>query len=144
MWTVAKLVLLRWVMARSFGGLLGILLALAVPFAGILKVIGLPLLLVLLVVGAPVIFVLLLLGLPLLFVLAAAGVIVAIVTGVLMIGMVAFKFLLPIFLIALLVRWIVRRRDRGGTTPTAPTTPPPYSGPVSGEPSASTIDPFEM
>jgi hypothetical protein len=144
MWTVGKALLLRWALARSFGGLLAVLLALAVPFAGVLKLIGLPLLFVLLVVGAPVLLVLAVLGLPLLLVVAGGGIIMAVLTGTLLIGLLAFKFLLPVILIVLLLRWIFRR-DKGKPTPptTSTSSTPPYTGPVSPDPTASTIDPLE-
>lgn len=150
MWTLGKALLLRWVLARSFGGLLGFLVAVVLPFAGILKIIGLPLLFVLLIVGAPVILVLMIIGLPLLLVLGAAGAVVALVTLVLTVAMMGFKLLLPvlIFLIPvigvfILLRWLWRRRKNGGAPPaTTPPTPPPYSGP-SEPPTASTIDPLE-
>ena len=151
MWTAAKVLFLRWALARSFGGLLAILLAVAVPLGGILKVIGLPLLLVALVVGAPVILLLLLVGLPVLLVLGAAGAIVALVTAVLGIGMALLKLLFPVILVVggvvaavLGVRWLMRRGRGGAPAPPAPASPPPYAGPVSDvPPTASTIDPLE-
>ena len=73
MWLAIKALLLRWVLARSFGGLVSFLLLLAVPLAGVLKVVGLPLLIVVGIVGLPILLVLAVIGLPILLVVGSHG-----------------------------------------------------------------------
>jgi len=131
MWLAVKALILRWVLARSFGGLVSLLLVLAVPLAGVLKVIGLPLLIVLAIVALPLLLLLAVIGLPLLLVIGTVSVIVAVVGSLLAAGLALLKIALPIILIFLVGRWVwgrVRKSD-GGTTPgstTPPTTEPGF------------------
>ena len=103
-----RLLLLRWLAARTLGGVLAGLLAVALPSAAVLKVIGLPLLAVAGVIGAPVALLLAVLGLPIAIVLSVVGVVVALAAGVALLGLFAIKYVLP----ALLVGWIVARLFR--------------------------------
>ena len=132
MWLAVKALILRWVLARSFGGLVSVLLLLAVPLAGVLKVIGLPLLMVLAVVALPMLLLLAIIGLPLLLVVGTVSVIVAVVGSLLAAGIALLKIALPIILIFLVGRWIWGRvgakRDKGSTpdTSTPPSTEPGF------------------
>jgi len=110
MWLAVKALALRWVLRQSLGGLLGVLLMVAFPLAGILKVVGIPLLIVLGVVGLPVLLLLAAIGLPLLLVVGAVSVVLAAVTALLGLGAAVLPFALPVIVIALVVRWVVRRR----------------------------------
>lgn len=108
MLTVARLFLLRWLAARSLGGVLGTLIATALPAAAVLKLVGLPVLAVAGAIGAPVAAVMALLGLPLLLVLGVAGVVVAAAAGAALLALVVLKYVLP----ALFVGWLVARLFR--------------------------------
>src|SRR6476646_4750102 len=88
MWLAVKALALRWVLGRSLGGLLGVLLMFALPLAGILKVIGIPLLIVRGIIGLPVLLVLAVIGLPLLLVVGAVSVLMAAVMALLSLGVV--------------------------------------------------------
>jgi hypothetical protein len=123
MWLLVKGLALRFVVGRTLGGLMGALLVLLVPLAGILKVIGLPLLFVLGLVGAPLMLLLGAIGLPLLVVFGIGAVLMAVVAGLLMLGVLAIKFVLPIVLLVWFVRWVWRALR-------APDAPP--AGPVTG------------
>ena len=107
--TLLKLFLLRWFATKSFGGVMAVLAMIALPLAGVLKVVGLPILAVLGVVALPITLVLAVIGLPLLLVAGAVGTIVAVLGGVLALGLVAIKIVVPIVLIVWFVRWIFRR-----------------------------------
>ena len=68
MLTVLRLLVLRWLAARTFGGLLATLALLAVPLAALLKLVGIPLLIVLAIVALPVVALLAVVGLPVLLI----------------------------------------------------------------------------
>ena len=105
MWTVLKAVALRLAIGRTLGGMLGTLFLLLLPLAGVLKVIGLPILIVLGIVGAPVFLLLAAIGLPALVVVGFGGILMLLVGGLLALGILAIKIVLPIILIVWLVRW---------------------------------------
>jgi hypothetical protein len=130
MWLAVKALILRWVLARSFGGLVSLLLLLAVPLAGVLKVIGLPLLIVLAIVALPLLLLLAVIGLPLLLVVGTVGVVVAVAGSVLAAGLALLKIALPIILICLVGGWLWRRVRKNGDTGSAPgTSTPPTTEP---------------
>jgi hypothetical protein len=110
MWTFLKAIILKWLLRRSFGWVLALLLAILVPIAGMLKVIGLPILLVLVALGVPVFLVLAAIGLPVLLVVGAGGVLMAIVFGVVMLGLLFLKIVVPIILLVWLLRWLFGTR----------------------------------
>lgn len=126
MWLAIKALLLRWVLARSFGGLVSFLLLLAVPLAGVLKVVGLPLLIVVGIVGLPILLVLAVIGLPILLVVGTVGVIMAVVGTMLAAGLALLKIALPIIVVVLVARWVwgMVRGRRGDTGTTSESTPP--------------------
>lgn len=104
---VVRLFLLRWLAARTLGGVVAAILTAALPAAAVLKVVGLPVLAVAGVIGVPVAGLMALLGLPLVLVLGVAGVVVAVAAVAALLGLVALKFVLPALLVGWLVRWIV-------------------------------------
>ena len=108
MLTIARLFLLRWLAARTLGGVLGTVLAASLPAAAVLKLVGLPVLAVAGTIGAPVAIVMAVLGLPLLLVLGVVGVVVAVAAGAAMLALVVLKYVLP----ALFVGWLVSRLFR--------------------------------
>jgi hypothetical protein len=117
MWTVLKALALRMAVGRTLGGMLATLFLFLVPVAGVLKVIGLPVLIVLGVVGAPIFLLLAAIGLPVLVVVGFGGVLLALVGGLLALGILAIKIALPIILIVWLVKWWRK--------PKHPAPPPP-------------------
>jgi hypothetical protein len=108
MLTIARLFLIRWLAARTLGGVLGTVVAAALPFAAVLKLVGLPVLAVAGVVGAPVAAVMALLGLPVVLVLGLVGVVVAAAVAAAMLALVVLKYVVP----ALLIGWAVSRLFR--------------------------------
>ena len=110
MWLAVKALALRWILGRSLGGLLGVLLMFALPLAGILKVVGIPLLIVLGIIGLPLLLLLAVIGLPLLLVVGAVSVLMAAVTALLSLGVVVLKFALPVIAVVVVVRWLLGRR----------------------------------
>lgn len=124
MWTVLKAVALRMAVGRTLGGMLATLFLFLVPIAGVLKVIGLPVLIVLGVVGAPIFLLLAAIGLPVLVVVGFGGMLLALVGGLLALGILAIKIALPIILIVWLVKWW-RRKPKA---PEAPSDIPPDLG----------------
>jgi hypothetical protein len=134
MWLLVKGLALRFIVGRTVGGLLGMLLLVLVPLAGVLKVVGLPILVVLGVLGAPLFLLLGLIGLPILFVLAFGGLLLMFVGVLLTVGLFAIKILLPIVLIVWFVRWIFGRTKKGPASdvPSPPPTPEEPLGPVGG------------
>jgi hypothetical protein len=139
---VVRLFLLRWLAARTLGGVVSGLLALALPAAAVLKVIGLPVLAVAGLVGAPVAALLAVIGLPLAIVLGVVGVIVALAAGAALLGLFLLKYVLPVALVvwavSRLVRTIRRRTREADARHAAPSTVdplhPPMAGPVSDGP----------
>ena len=120
MWTILKAVALRMVIGRTVGGMLATLLLVLVPIAGVLKVVGLPILIVLGVIGAPLFLLLAAIGLPVLIVLGIGAALLALVGGMLTLGLIALKIAMPIILIVWLVRWLRKpkpRTDLGATDP---------------------------
>jgi hypothetical protein len=105
---VLRLFLIRWLAARTLGGVLAGLVGVALPTAAVLKVIGLPVLAVAGVIGAPVAFLLAVLGLPVAIVLSVVGVVAAVAAGAALLGLVVLKYVLP----ALLVGWLIARLFR--------------------------------
>jgi hypothetical protein len=127
MWLAIKALLIRWALGKSFGGLVSLLLFLALPLAGVLKVVGIPLLIVLAIVGLPMLLLLAVIGLPLLLVIATVSVLMTVVGGVLAAGIALLKFALPVILIVWFASWAfkklrARRGDAG--SPPATSTPP--------------------
>lgn len=106
-----KAFLLNFVVGRTVGGLFGVLLLLLVPLAGVLKFIGLPILLVLGTIGAPLFLVLGAIGLPMLLVFGIGGGLLLLVGGMLAIGILAIKIVVPILLAVWVVRWLRRPRE---------------------------------
>ena len=117
MWTLLKALIVRFVAGRTIGGVFALLFTLFLPVAGILKFIGLPLLLVLGVIGAPVFLLLAVIGLPILLVVAMGGVLLFILGGLLSLGLLAIKIVVPVILVIWLVRWIRRCGPSGGISP---------------------------
>lgn len=120
MWLLLKGLALRAVVGRTVGGMFLTLLLAIVPLGGMLKLVGVPLLLVLAVVGAPLFLLLALIGLPVLLVLAFGGVLLALLAGLLVLGVFAIRIVVPIVLLVWLVRWMLRdgrtgRRNEGMT-----------------------------
>jgi hypothetical protein len=116
-----QLAAIRWLF--KLGGL-----ALLLPIAAILKVVGVPLLAVLSIVGVPLMILLFLFGLPVILVIGAGVAIMGVFAMVLMLGLFALKIfifvVLPIIVIAKVVKWIFRS-CRGKCSPTdePPVTP---------------------
>jgi hypothetical protein len=106
---------LRFAVGRTIGGLFATLLLVLVPIAGVLKVIGLPFLIVLGVIGAPLFLLLAAIGLPVLLVVGIGGVLLALLGGLLALGVLAIKVVLPIVLVVWVVRWILGRNRRSGS-----------------------------
>jgi hypothetical protein len=127
MWTVLKALALRMAVGRTLGGMLATLFLFLVPIAGVLKVIGLPVLIVLGVVGAPIFLLLAAIGLPVLLVVGFGGALLALVGGLLALGILAIKIALPIILIVWLVKWW-RKKPHPPRTPEAPSDVPPDLG----------------
>ncbi len=127
--TVLKLVLARWLAARTFGGVLSFFALLALPLAGILKLIGLPLLVILALVGVPIALVLAIVGLPLLIVAGTVMAIVSLVGVVLAVAFALLKPLIPLILAFLVIRALWRWSRR-------PSAPHVYDGPP---PAAATV-----
>ena len=127
MWTVLKALALRVAIGRTLGGMLATLFLFLVPIAGVLKVIGLPVLIVLGVVGAPIFLLLAAIGLPVLLVVGFGGMLLALVGGLLALGVLAIKIALPIILIVWLVKWW-RGKPKPPHTPEAPSDIPPDLG----------------
>jgi hypothetical protein len=114
MWMLLKGLALRFALGRTIGGLFATLLLVLVPIAGVLKMVGLPLLIVLGVIGAPLFLLLAAIGLPVLLVLGIGGVLIFLLGVLLALGVLAIKIVLPIVLVAWLVRWIFGRNRRSG------------------------------
>lgn len=108
MLTIARLFLLRWLAARTLGGVLGTVLAAALPTAAVLKLVGLPVLAVAGAIGAPVALVLAVVGLPIVLVLGVVGLVVAVAAGAALLALVVLKWVLP----ALVIGWLVTRLVR--------------------------------
>lgn len=115
MWMLLKGLALRFAVGRTIGGLFATLLLVLVPIAGVLKVIGLPLLIVLGVIGAPLFLLLAAIGLPMLLVVGIGGVLLALLSGLLALGVLAIKIVLPIVLVVWVVRWILGKNRRSGS-----------------------------
>ena len=104
---VVRLAAIRWAIKTLLG--VGVL----VPVAMILKVVGLPILAILGVLALPILFVLFLFGLPVFLVLIVGALLMAGLSFLLTIGMVAFKIfvfvILPIWVVWTVVGWLMRR-----------------------------------
>lgn len=111
MLTIVRLFLLRWLAARTLGGVVAATLGAALPVAVLLKAVGLPLLAVVAVVGVPVGAILGLLRLPIRIVLGVVSVVSGLVAAAFAVGVFAVKFVLLTLVVWLVVRWM-RRRDR--------------------------------
>jgi hypothetical protein len=139
MLTIARLFLLRWLAARTLGGVVGTTLAAALPVAALLKLVGLPLLAVVGTIGAPVALVLALLGLPLLLVLAVVGIVIAVATAAAMLALAVLKYVLP----ALLIGWLVARLFRTLRRRTAEAEARHATAPAAAMPIDPIVSPFE-
>jgi hypothetical protein len=115
MWMLLKGLALRFAVGRTIGGLFATLLLVLVPIAGVLKVIGLPFLIVLGVIGAPLFLLLAAIGLPVLLVVGIGGVLLALLGGLLALGVLAIKIVLPIVLVVWVVRWMLGKNRRSGS-----------------------------
>ncbi len=107
MWAVLKTLLVQGILAktllRSFGWLAWLL-----PAGFLLKFIGLPLLAVLGVLAAPVLVLLFVIGLPVFVVLLFGGALMALVGVLLTVGIALAKIIIPIALVVMVVRWLLR------------------------------------
>lgn len=116
MWQILKTLLVQGILAkvlvRSFGWLAWLL-----PAGFILKFIGLPLVAVLGVLAAPVLILLLVVGLPIFVVVLIGGALMALVGFLLTIGLALAKIIIPIALVVMLVRWLLRDRAAAPETP---------------------------
>jgi len=110
MWSILKTLFVQGVLAkvllRAFGWL-----AWLIPTGFILKFIGLPLLAVLSVLALPVLILLFIVGLPIFLVLVVGGALMALVGTVLTVGIALAKIIVPIALVVLLVRWLMRSKE---------------------------------
>lgn len=117
MWQILKTLLVQGILAktvlRSFGWLAWLL-----PAGFLLKFVGLPLLAVLGVLALPVLILLLVVGLPIFVVLMIGGALMALVGVLLSVGLAVAKIVIPIALMVMVVRWLLRDR-----------TPSPVSAP---------------
>ena len=131
MWTLIKSLLVKWALLKWLLKSLGSL-GILVPLALLLKVVGLPALMVLAVLALPILIMLLLFGMPVFLVFLLGGMLMSIIMAVLTIGLAVLNVGLPIVLIVGLLRWLFGGND---TKPVGEdtTTPPPATGPVSGE-----------
>jgi hypothetical protein len=121
MWVLLKSLFAKWALFKILLKTLGSL-AWLIPIAFILKAIGLPLLALIGVLGAPIFIVLAIVGLPIILVFVFGGILLAILFGILSMGLVALKIALPIILVVWLVRWMLRAtKDKpdAGTPPVA-------------------------
>lgn len=122
MWSILKTLLVQGVLARtalrSFGWLAWLL-----PAGFLLKWVGLPLLAILGTLSVPVLILLAIVGLPIIVVIVFGGVLLSVVGFVLTAGFAMLKFLLPVLLVFLLVRWVWRSRTPPPTAPAAPVSP---------------------
>jgi hypothetical protein len=109
---VVRLFLLRWLAARTLGGVVAGLLSVALPAAAVLKVVGLPVLAVAGMVAAPVAALLAVIGLPLAIVLGVFGVAAALAIGAAMLGLFLLKYVLPFVLVGWAVSRLVRTLRR--------------------------------
>lgn len=107
MWALLKTLFVQGILAktllRSFGWLAWLL-----PVGFLLKFIGLPLLVVLGVLAMPVLVLLVLVGLPFFVVILFGGTLIAIVGMLLTVGIALAKVVIPIALVVMLVRWMLR------------------------------------
>lgn len=107
MWAVLKTLLVQGILAktllRSFGWLAWLL-----PAGFLLKFVGLPLLAVLGVLAAPVLVLLFVIGLPIFVVLLFGGALMALVGVLLTVGIALAKIIIPIALVVMVVRWLLR------------------------------------
>jgi hypothetical protein len=113
MWKIIKAVLLRWLLARTFGKGLG-LLAVLIPLGAVLKAVGVPLVIALVLLGLPVLLLLTLLGVPLPIAALAALALTTIAGLVLALGFAILKVALPILLVVWLVKWLFFDRGKRG------------------------------
>lgn len=110
MWAVLKTLLVQGILAktllRSFGWLAWLL-----PAGFLLKFVGLPLLAVLGVLAAPVLVLLFVIGLPVFVVLLFGGALMALVGVLLTVGIALAKIIIPIALVVMVVRWLLRPKS---------------------------------
>lgn len=111
MLTVLRLFLLRWVAARTLGGVVAGALGAAIPLAVALKLLGAPLLVVIALTGLPFGGLLALIRLPLRIVLGAVGLVGTLAAAAFAVGVFALKVVLIGLVVWLLVRWS-RRHER--------------------------------
>lgn len=116
MWQILKSLIVQGILAktllRSFGWLAWLL-----PAGFLLKFIGLPLLGVLGVLAAPVLVLLLIVGLPIFVVLLIGGALMTLVGVLLTVGIAVAKVVIPIALLVMFVRWLLR--DKPAAAPAA-------------------------
>lgn len=111
MWSLLKILVLRWVMGRLLLKGVGSLF-LFLPIAALLKTVGLPLLGVLGALALPVLLVLLFLGLPIFLVLVLGAGLLALLGTVLTVGGVLLKVLLFVGVPLALLGWLWSRSRR--------------------------------
>lgn len=107
MWQILKTLLIQGILKktalRSVAWLAWIL-----PVGFILKWVGLPLLVILGVIALPVVTLLLLIGLPIFVVILFGGTILTFTGAVLTMGLAILKIAVPLFLILVLTRFLLR------------------------------------
>ena len=118
MWALLKTLFVQGIIARtvlrSFGWLAWLL-----PVGFLLKFVGLPLLAVLGVLAMPVLVLLFMIGLPIFLVLVFGGLLMAVVGTVLTVGLALAKVIIPIALVVMLVRWMLRPKPAASAAPSA-------------------------
>ncbi len=105
---------MRWLAARTLGGVVAGALGAAIPLAVVLKLVGVPVLAAVALVGAPVGVVLAILRLPLRIVLGAVGVVGSLAAAAVAVGVFAVKLVFVASAVWLALRWTRRHpRDVG-------------------------------
>lgn len=115
MWAILKSLILQGIIARTALRSLG-WLAWLLPVGFLLKWVGLPLLMVLGVLALPVLLLLLVIGLPVFVVLLFAGALVSALGVLLTVGVALAKVIIPIAIMVLVVRWLLRSEKKDEVT----------------------------
>ena len=114
MWGILKTLFIQGVLAKALLRAVG-WLAWLIPTGFILKFIGLPLLAVLSVLALPVLILLFIVGLPIFLVLIVGGALMALVGTVLTVGIALAKIIVPIAIVVMLVRWLMKSKESAPT-----------------------------
>ncbi|MCC7003181.1 MAG: hypothetical protein IT357_13570 [Gemmatimonadaceae bacterium] len=118
MWNILKTLIVQGILAKTVFRSVS-WLAWLLPVGFLLKTVGIPLLTVLLILAAPVLILLLLIGLPIFVVLLVGGALMALVGTVLSVGIALAKIIIPIALVVMLLRWLLRDTTAVAPAPTA-------------------------